>query len=475
MKTLFTLLSVSLFNFSFLIFNCSSAFSQTISAGGWHSLFVCTDATARTCGYGAHGQLGDGTTIDKSTPVQVSGLTGITAVAGAYKSSLFLKNNGTVWACGFNANGQLGDGTTIDKSTPVQVSPAWGGSITAVAAGRDHSLFLKNDGSVWACGWNIYGQLGDGTGINQSIPVQTSPAWGGSITAVSGGGTHSLFLKNNGTVWACGLNDSGELGDGTTTQRLTPVQVSGLTGITAVAAGWNHSLFLKNDGTVWACGYNLYGQLGVGTTINKSTPVQVSGLNGITAVAAGFWYSLFLKNDGTVWACGHNAQGQLGDGTTISKSTPMQVSGLTGITAVAAGAYYSLFLKNNGTAWACGSNNYGQFGDGTTISKLTPVQLTNLCTVPTSSGALQPLDLETIHLYPNPASDEITAEIAVQQNTKATIEVFNTKGEQVLYKEAGLTKGLMQVKINVSQLAAGNYMFRITLPNKQKTEKIFIR
>ncbi len=322
-----------------------------------------------------------------------------------------------------NSSGQLGDGTFTDRSTPVEVFDLT--DITAVAAGENHSLFLKNDGTVWACGSNSSGQFGDGISRNKLTPEQVSPAWGWSITAVAAGSEHSIFLKNDGTVWACGLNVYGQLGDGTTTQRLTPVQVSGLTGITSVGAGGLHSLFVKNDGTVWACGYN--------------------------------------------------AGRELCDGTTINKSTPVQVSGLTGITAVAAGGDHSLFLKNDGTAWACKYNVWRELGDGTTAEEITPKQIPNLCIVAMSLDALQPWDLETISIYPNLANDEITVDIAVQQNTKATIEVFNHNGERVLYKEANLTKGLVQVKINVSALATGNYMFRVTLPNKQRTEKIFIR
>jgi alpha-tubulin suppressor-like RCC1 family protein len=253
-----------------------------------------------------------------------------------------------------------------------------------IAAGRNHSLSLCTDAKAMAVGYNGYGQLGDGTTTSKSTPVKITSLSG--ITAVAGGGNHSLFLKNDGTVWAVGYNAYGQLGDGTTTSKSTPVQILGLTGVVAIAAGWDYSFFLKNDGTVWAVGRNNYGQLGDGTSTNKYTPIQIGGLTGITAVAAGEDHSLFLKNDGTVWAVGRNNYGQLGDGTTVDTSTPVQVAGLSEITALAAGWYHSLFLKNDGTVWAVGYNGYGQLGDGTIWNKSSPVKITSLSGITAVAG-----------------------------------------------------------------------------------------
>jgi hypothetical protein len=221
---------------------------------------------------------------------------------------------------------------------------------------------LKNDGTVWAWGYNNYGQLGNGTYSNSNVPVQVSGLTG--VTAIAWGWWHSLALKNDGTVWAWGYNKQGQLGDGTKTDSNVPVQVSGLTGVTAIAGSWKHSLALKNDGTVWAWGYNGDGQLGNGTNTNSNVPVQVSGLAGITAIAGGYQHSLALKNDGTVWAWGYNGDGQLGNGTNTNSNVPVPVSGLTGITAIAGGGYHSLALKSDGAVWAWGENYSGQLGNG---------------------------------------------------------------------------------------------------------------
>ena len=317
-----------------------------------------------------YGQLGNGTTINRTTPVQVKDpggvgfLTGVGAIAGGRYHSLALKD-GTVWAWGFNDSGQLGDGTTINRTTPVQVSGLTG--VAAIASGYGHSLALKTDGTAWAWGQNNGGQLGNGTSTifgATTTPVQVCESGGCSngyltgVAAIAGGFFHSLALKTDGTVWAFGVNSTSQLGDGTTAiLRNTPVQVcaSGgcsngyLTGVSAIAGGSSNSLALKTDGTVWAWGLNTGGQLGDGTTTNKNTPVQVLGLTGVSAIASGLFHFLVLK-DGTAWAWGSNSRGQLGDGTTTFRATPVQVKGLvgvgflTGVAAIAGGEYHSLAL-----------------------------------------------------------------------------------------------------------------------------------
>ncbi|ETR68383.1 MAG: hypothetical protein OMM_10587, partial [Candidatus Magnetoglobus multicellularis str. Araruama] len=245
--------------------------------------------------------------------------------------------------------------------------------VTEIISGYFHTLALKNDGTVWAWGYNNYGQLGDGTTTDKSSPIQVPGM--DNVIELATGYDHNLALKNDGTVWAWGLNDYGQLGDGTTTNRTSPVQISGLSNVIQLAAGKYHSLALKNDGTVWTWGYNSNGQLGDGTTTNRNSPIQLSGLINVTALEGGCYFSLALKNDGTVWGLGTNDYGQLGDGTTTSRNTPVQVSGLNNVIALSGGDKSACALKSDGTVWAWGINTYGQLGDGTTTDRNTPVQV----------------------------------------------------------------------------------------------------
>ncbi|HEX3621533.1 MAG TPA: hypothetical protein VHT97_04380 [Acidimicrobiales bacterium] len=211
-----------------------------------------------------------------------------------------------------------------------------------------------------AFGWNAVGQLGDGTVTDRSTPVAVTGLSG--VVSVSAGAYHSLALRSDGTVWSWGWNPVGQLGDGTTVDRHSPVRVAGLTGVTAIAAGTYHDLALKNDGTVWAWGSNNEGEVGDGSTVTRLAPVQVAGLTGVKAIAAGAYHSLALTADGNIWAWGWNALGQLGDGTTVDRHLPVRLSPMNGVTAIAAGAFHSLALFDTGQVAAWGWNGFGQLG-----------------------------------------------------------------------------------------------------------------
>lgn len=378
------------FNFSHI--------GQGSIAASFHTVYVKPDGSVLAWGKNSAGQLGDGTTNQSSTPVHVStasGLPSITAVAVGDNHTVALGTDGSVWAWGDNGNGQLGNGTTDPNTTPIQIIPPpqdpSGVTVTAVAAGGNHTVVLKSDGSVWAWGDNTYGQIGDGTTNQINSPKQViappSDTSGLKATAVAAGHDHTVALKSDNTVHAWGYNKKGQLGDGTTNNNKSPIQVSSLTGVLAIAAGFDHTIALRNDNTVWAWGNNSDGQLGNGTKTNNSSPVQVSNISTAIAIAAGFdssvpshEHSVALKDDGTVWTWGSNSNGQLGDGNTTLSNIPVKVVGLPdvvlpGMIAIAAGYDYTVALGSDNTVWTWGSNSNGQLGDGTTDDKLNPIQV----------------------------------------------------------------------------------------------------
>jgi alpha-tubulin suppressor-like RCC1 family protein len=340
-------------------------------------------------GGGEIGQLGDGSTADQHLPVKVStsAISGIASIAGGGAHALLIATGGTVWSWGWNGYGQLGVGTTTGPATcvlsnaptpcstvPVQVALS---NITTVAAGDLHNLAISADGSVWVWGSNQYGQLGTGSITSTGCDCIDAPVRSllpAGILAVAGGGQHSLALVNDGTVMAFGHNQYGQLGDGSTTIRPSPVTVSNVSGVTAVSAGFFHSLALGSNGKVYAWGRNQHGQLGNGTTTDSSTAVTVLKLTGVTAISAGGEYSMALKSDGTVWTWGFNGNGELGDGTTASKTRPVQVHGLPAIATIMAGKLHALAIDTTGAVWAWGINTNGELGNGTTTRSTVPVR-----------------------------------------------------------------------------------------------------
>ncbi|GGH62574.1 hypothetical protein GCM10008014_39150 [Paenibacillus silvae] len=226
--------------------------------------------------------------------------------------------------------------------------------LSLISTSSNHSIMIKADGTVWTWGVNTYGQLGDGTTTNQTTAVQVKGL--SDVIAVAAGENHSMVLKRDGTVWTWGLNTTGQLGTGNTTTSLVPVQVPELEGIIAIAARNNNSYALKRNGTVWSWGINNRGQLGDGTTVLKTKPVQVSGLTGVSALSAGREYAMALKSDGTLWGWGTNSYYQLGATGLGQQTRPIEITTIKNVSQVAAGDYHVVVLLTDGTVWEWGSN-----------------------------------------------------------------------------------------------------------------------
>jgi alpha-tubulin suppressor-like RCC1 family protein len=342
----------------------------------WVAIVKTSLETTWSWGFNGNGRLGDNTITSRSSPVYVVGVSDWCAASAGGIHSLGLRSNGSLWSWGTNTSGQLGDGTAPAKSSPVSVV----GGFTdwcAASAGDSHSLGVRQGGSLWAWGSNNSGRLGDGTTTDRCSPVSVV----GGFTdwcAASAGGAHSLGVRSNGTLWAWGFNCFGRLGDGTITNRISPVSVvGGFTDWCAASAGNSHSLGIRSNGTLWAWGINSFGRLGDGTATSRLSPVSVvGGFTDWCAASAGGDHSLGVRSNGSLWAWGLNSTGQLGDGTVTSRLSPVSVvGGFTDWCAASAGNAHSLGVRTNGSLWAWGCNSSGQLGDDTITSRSSPVSV----------------------------------------------------------------------------------------------------
>ncbi len=356
--------------------------AAAVAAGGSRTCAVTSGGALQCWGDNSYGQLGDGTTTPRLTPTAVSGLgSGVVSVAAGARHTCAVTSGGAVWCWGHNSSGQLGDGTTTQRLTPVAVS-GLGSGVVAVAAGSSHTCALTSGGAVWCWGSNSSGQLGDGSFLPDArTPVAVS-GLGSGVAAVAAGASHACAVTSGGAMWCWGDDYYGQLGDGTrTTRQPTPVPVSGLgSGVVALAAGSSYTCAVTGGGAVQCWGRNDYGQLGDGTTTLRLTPVAVSGLgSGVVTLAAGVYQTCALTSDGAALCWGRNLFGELGDGTTTQRLAPVPVSGLgSGVAAVAAGSSHTCALTSGGAVQCWGYNYYGQLGDGTKGYELTPVTVVRL-------------------------------------------------------------------------------------------------
>jgi alpha-tubulin suppressor-like RCC1 family protein len=322
-----------------------------VSAGYAHSLGVRTNGTAWAWGSNANGRLGDNTSIDRSSPVSVvGGFTDWCQVSAGGAHTAALRTNGTAWTWGDNFRGQLGDNTSIDRSSPVSVV----GGFTdwcQISAGNSHTAAIRTNGTAWAWGCNGEGRLGDDSTTSRSSPVSVV----GGFTdwcQISAGTQHTAAIRNNGTAWTWGHNCRGQLGDNSSIDRSSPVSVvGGFTDwcqISVGNAGSCHTTALRTNGTTWAWGCNYNGQLGDNTTTSRSSPVSVvGGFTDWCQISTGTSHTSAIRTNGTTWAWGSNFDGQLGDNTTTLRSSPvLVVVGITDWCQISAGHTHTAAIRN---------------------------------------------------------------------------------------------------------------------------------
>lgn len=298
----------------------------------------------------------------------------IMPVAAGFDSSVLFKNDGSLWACGVNSKGQLGINHTSSLNSFTQVTANISNDVVQVAAGNEHILVVKNNGELWGSGSNYYGQLSLGGTTSVSI-FNKITAGVSDVKQIACGALHTMMVKNDGSLWACGYNGSGQLGTGNTTNQTVFVQISSMSNVAKVVCGYYHTLVLKEDGSVWVCGDNSKGQLGNSTTTNSTTFVRCE-IENVKDIFCGHYTSFVIKQDGTLWSCGQSDYGQIGRGDGFSTYSSNFEQVLDNVKTGSAGVLHTMVIRKDGTVWGCGYNGAGQQGNGIVTSMNSFKQIT---------------------------------------------------------------------------------------------------
>ena len=338
-----------------------------VAAGGTHTAAVTKDGDLYMWGRNDYGQLGVYSNADSKIPIKVNNSSStlpeksVKYIALGYYHSAAITKDGSLYMWGYNRSGQLGDGTTTDRYTPVKIMD----NVASVSLGGSHSAAVTKDGSLYMWGDNGNGRLGDGTTTDRYTPVKIMD----NVASVSLGSSHSTAITKDGSLYMWGYNYYGQLGDGTTTDRYTPVKI--MDNVASVSLGGNHSAAITKDSNLYMWGGNGSGQLGDGTTDNKTRPHRVA--SNVQSVKLGSLYTTVISKDGSLYTWGYNYYGQLGNGTTTNSSNPIKI--MNDAIDCAGGDDHTIVLKKDGTVYTWGYNDCGQLGDSTTTDRTSPVAI----------------------------------------------------------------------------------------------------
>ena len=414
----------------------------TYSGTNFHCVAIRNDSTVWSWGDG--GYLGNGTNNSSYQPVQVVGLTGIIGVSVGYSLTLAVKSDGTVWIW------------DLSQSLPAQITSLSG--IVAVSSGDDHALALKNDSTVWSWGWNLYGQLGNNTGLGNynETPLQVKNVH--NIVAIAAGDYYSLALQSDGTVWEWGNNFYYQFGD-TTIKGYTPIPTKNrfLSGIKAIAAGNGHSCALDQDSTLWVFGDNVEGDLGDGSMTPKSLPYHLTGLPKAVAIDAGNRNTFFVTGNGELWSSGDNSYFQNCDSSVITVPSLARVNNLSDIAAVAGTIEYTVALTKNGSVLTWGDNSEYELGD--TSFATFRIQLSDPCSFSVGTHEIEKKSPELMTINPNPSTGIIIISFhKVISHGVVTISIINMLGEMMQEEKLNWSG---DASINIKGLAAGIYFLQL--------------
>lgn len=374
----------------FLISSNMTAYAQMVAGGSMSHSSYAIDAQGNLYAWGQnnYGQLGNGTTVNDSTPVMVAFPPGVTkwvAVTAGDGHALAIGNDGNLYAWGHNNKGQLGNGTTSDTSLPAMVTkPAGVTSWTNINAGSNNSFAIGNDGNLYSWGYNNFGQLGNGSKSDTSLPAMVSLPSGVKATAVSAAANSAIALGNDGNLYSWGRNANGQLGNGTTTDSQTPAAITLPSGVTPVklSSGAYFNSFLGSDGNIYSFGQGNNGQIGNGTTSpgNVPTPTMANKPSSVTswkAYACGASFELAIGNNDSLYAWGYGGTGEMGNGTTTGNNPtiirPNLPAGVVPV-GVSAGHNHGFIVDKNSNVYSWGRNLEGQLGINNLKNSPTPVQ-----------------------------------------------------------------------------------------------------